>query len=208
MKGMLLAIFSILIISSAVFSSEIKGLISAIDASNGTLEVCGVEIVTRENRTTIEGRQKTPATLEQLRKGDYVEIDGRFIDPARLEATRIMVGKEVTPEPVVEVITEKVTVEKAQPEPEAARKEVEPEAVEEAVKASDKLKGFLQNADVKTRILIVDSVIVNLDAGAVVQGADGKAISLEKLRRGNRVECEGKRLSKKEFLAKTVRIVK
>jgi len=137
------------------------------------------------------------------------------------------VTKEVVTGPVTEVTG---TTEEAQapgepdlkaPEtgPEQARKDTEPTIapiMEQAdptptkppTERKDKLKGALQNADVKTGILIVKGTVVKLDAGVKVVGKNGKAVSLQKLRRGDRVECAGTRLSKKEFKAGSVQVLK
>lgn len=230
MKRLLLSAGILIILSTAGYTSELKGFVSACDAATGTFEVCGVEVITREDWTIFEDRQKKPASPGDLMDGDYVEIEGRFIEPAKLEATRITMGKEVVTGPVTEVIEVTGTAEEAPapgepalkaPEagPEQERKDDEattepvmeqaaPTPTKPPTERKDKLKGALQNADVKTRILIVKGTVVKLDAGVKVVGKNGKAVSLQKLRRGDRVVCEGTRLSKKEFQAGSVQVLK
>ncbi len=216
MKGTLLAICIILAISTAAFSSDIKGTVSAIDVDGGTFEVCGVEVVTSNDWTIIEDRLKRPATLNDLTEGDYVEIEGRFIEPAKLEATEVTLGRVLASGPTSEIIEEddsKKEGPQAEPEPEQEptiekHEEPAPRPTEPPPPGKDKLSGTLRNADTKTRILVVDGTTVNLEAGSKVLGANGKPVSLAKLRRGCRVECEGTHRSKKEFSARTVRVVK
>ena len=224
MKGALLAGAVILTISSAAFPSDIKGTVSTIDINGGAFEVCGVEVVTSQDWTIIEDRLKRAASLSDLAEGDYVEIEGRFIEPAKLEATQITLGRVIASGPTAEIIDEDDMREAAVTAPEEAAAEAapEPERIEEPRKpappkpaagpppppAAEKVAGTLRNADAKTRILIVNGTIVNLEPGARVFGANKAPLSLSKLKRGCRVECEGTKRSKKEFSARTVRVVK
>lgn len=223
MKGALLACAAILTISSSAFPSDIKGTVSTIDINGGAFEVCGVEVVTSHDWTIIEDRLKRPAALSDLAEGDYVEIEGRFIEPAKLEATQITLGRVIASGPTAEIIDEDDMREAAGTAPEAASEAApEPERIEEPRKpvppepadapppppAAEKLSGRLRNADAKTRILIVNGTIVNLEPGARIFGANKAPLSLSKLKRGCRVECEGTKRSKKEFSARTVRVVK
>ena len=51
-------------------------------------------------------------------------------------------------------------------------------------------------------------MVVTHEPGARVLGADGRPVSLSKLKRGTRVECEGTHRSKSEFSAAAVRVMK
>lgn len=208
MKGMFLAVCAGILMSGGVHAAEIKGIVSTVDANTGTLEISGVEVVINEDWTIIENHRKIPAVLGNLGKGDYIEVEGRFIDPARFEATRITVVKDISTASGEEAAEKAVGVEDSQPEPATAAREAETVPTKTHAAGGDTIRGSIRNVDVKTRILIVGDIVVNLDTDARIQGASGKAVTLARLRRGDRVECEGTRLSKKDFKAGSVQVLK
>jgi len=76
-----------LAITGISLADEIKGEVGVIDTTAKTLQISGVVIQAAE--AWIENEQDYPLALKDIKPGDYVEVDGKFIGLSEMKAKKI-----------------------------------------------------------------------------------------------------------------------
>lgn len=80
-------IVMLLLVSGLCVADEITGKITSVDTKNGTIEISGVKIITKDAR--IEGEDDRVITLKDLTVGLYVECNGIWTESKEFLASKI-----------------------------------------------------------------------------------------------------------------------
>lgn len=87
MRGSICCAVIFLLLSAIGVADEIKGKITAVDATSGTIEISGVKIMAKN--ATIKNMADMPCEIFELKAGDGVEVDGAFSGPGEMLAAKI-----------------------------------------------------------------------------------------------------------------------
>jgi len=68
-------------------ADEIRGKVTSVDKTNMTLQISGVTVETGD--TWIENEQDYPLALNDIAKGDYIEVSGKFSGLSKINAKKI-----------------------------------------------------------------------------------------------------------------------
>ena len=77
----------VFVVMGTCLADEIRGNVSSVDKSNMTLQISGVTIETKN--TWIENEQDYPLALNDIAKGDYIEVSGKFSGLSKINARKI-----------------------------------------------------------------------------------------------------------------------
>lgn len=88
MKKLVLGMtFFILMFTVVCGADEIRGKVTAPGGDGKSLLISGVTIQAAE--AWIEDAEDYPLSLKSIAKGDFVEVDGKFVGPAKMKARKI-----------------------------------------------------------------------------------------------------------------------